>query len=76
MKWARKYSETSSNSFGLSPYDEMLHYPVTPIASCSAGDTARADVKSRRRGGKSAKERTTEVCEEFQTDGEARAGRG
>ena len=30
MKWARKYSDTSSNSFGLSPYDEMLR-PVPPF---------------------------------------------
>ncbi len=29
MKCARKYSETSSKLFGLSPYDEMLHESTT-----------------------------------------------
>ena len=36
MKWARKYSDTSSNSFGLSPYDEML--PSRAAVSSSSSE--------------------------------------
>ncbi len=48
MKWARKYSDTSSNSFGLSPYEEMLH-PMTPFHH-AVPRTRAGGVKSREGG--------------------------